>query len=86
MRYDIKFRPNEKILSARDFTKELRQFFHYKGEDVSVIKESLSPIVEIDNKIYYAVLEFPHLVEAEKKKDLENMANKHKWIYLVPYT
>lgn len=59
------FEPKEPIQSVRDFSRELLKYKKREGLDLTIIEESMAPIIEIEGRQYVCELGEANLAETE---------------------
>lgn len=53
------FEPDDPITTKREFTDELIKYANKKNLDLTILKESMEPIIRLDGKTYICMLEMP---------------------------
>lgn len=56
------FEPDEPIMNSRDFTNELLKYSNENNIDLTIIKESMEPMVMLDGVKHVAMLEPPRMI------------------------
>lgn len=59
------FEPKEPIESINDFSRELLKYKKREGLDLTIIKESMEPVIEIEGRQYVCHLGDANLAETE---------------------
>ena len=59
--YSFWFEPNEPVLNKRDFTEELCRYADANNLDLTIIRESMEPVVKINGEKYFCMLETPRM-------------------------
>lgn len=57
--YDLYFEPNNPITNPKEFSNELIRHFSCEKKFITIIEESMTPIIEIDDKRYVCKLGKP---------------------------
>ncbi|MDO5742798.1 MAG: hypothetical protein Q4Q13_07595 [Vagococcus sp.] len=82
MRY---FEPEITILTASEFTDELIKFKQRENNDLCILEEGMSPLVELEGKKYRCQLESPQLVQSKnpivKALSFRGGALGYKFVY-----
>ncbi len=89
--YDYKFyiEPTNPITTPEEFTNELITYFSQKNMLITIIKESMEPVIKIDNETYICKLGEPFRVWKFFKTPINPIAGRflgYKWIYIYCYT
>lgn len=83
--YDFYFEPINPITNSREFTDELINYFSKKNKFLIIIKESMEPIIEIENQRYICKLGEPFRAWKLFKTPINPIAGRflgYKWAYI----
>ena len=84
-KYKFKFEPHDPITTPREFTDELIKYCDENNLDLIINKESMAPIVTIDDVKYIAMLEQPKIIDIPIFPIFYTQTYGFKWVYLYEY-
>lgn len=79
------FEPNEPITTKREFTDELFKYSAREKIDITILKESMEPIIEIEGVKYFCMLQQPTIVTFPLSIFFASHTYGFRFVYIYKY-
>nr|WP_307993329.1 MerR family transcriptional regulator [uncultured Niameybacter sp.] len=83
--YSYWFEPNEPIIKREDFTKELCIFADKNGLDLTILRESMEPVILIGEEKYFCMLQTPQILPFPFSIFFASHTYGFRFVYIYKY-